>query len=88
MLVWGLVASVFLGMKGWSAVFCFFLKNTITHLICRLAPFWEHKGGTGPFWKNPRINSEMLHYALSGLEVIKHFMLNLNEHEISTAHKN
>ena len=30
----------------------------MTHLICRLAPFWEHKGGVGPFWKNPRINSD------------------------------
>ena len=26
----------------------FFKKNTITHLICRLVLFWEHKGGVGP----------------------------------------
>ena len=46
-----------------------FKKNTITHLICRLAPIWEHKGGVGPFWKNPRINSEV---ALYGLNIQEH----------------
>ena len=61
-----LVYLAFLRGEGMVSIF-FFLKNTITRLICRLAPFWEHRGGgggggggeVGPFWKNPRINSAL-----------------------------
>ena len=33
--------------RGGRAGGAFFLKITITHLICRLAPFWEHRGRGG-----------------------------------------
>ena len=32
-------------------------KHIVTYLFYRLAPFREHKGGVGPFSKNPRRNS-------------------------------
>ena len=54
------------GGKGWWGFF--FYKITITHLICRLAPFWEHRGRGGELAPSRQILESTLQ-----IELLKYY---------------